>query len=40
MPSFIGVVYIFNKNSKLITLNKSIQSIWGQPKTEYEDPLK
>ena len=40
MPSWLGVVFIFNTNSKLIKLNKSIQSIWGQLKTEYKDSFK
>ena len=40
IPSCLGVVFIFNTNSKLITLNKSIQSIWGQLKTEHEDSFK
>ena len=40
MLSCLEVVYIFNTNSKLITLNKSFPSIWGQLKTEHEDSFK
>ena len=40
MPSCLGVVFIFNTNSKLITLNKSIKLIWRQLKTEHEDSFK